>query len=105
VESPESLIAIETTVGNLESAVNFLARLRGRYPRAAAVALLTADTVSAETLLVEAGAIAVFRSVLDAPAIARLAERKSATASPSDLSLSEFVAERLPWPAHATHQQ
>jgi hypothetical protein len=102
-DSPESLIAIETTVTNLESVTHFLARLNRRYPRAAAVALLTVGTESAGTLLAEAGAIAVFRSMLDAPAIARLAERKSATTSPTDLSLSEFVADRLPWPANATH--
>src|SRR5262249_54813860 len=107
-ESPESLVAIEVTAANLESVVDFLSRLNYRYPQAAAVALLMADAVPAETmpaesLLAEAGAIAVFRSVLDVPALARLADRKSASASTSDLSLPEFVAERLPWPAQATH--
>jgi hypothetical protein len=104
-ESPESLVAIETTAANLESVVDFLARLNDRYPRTAAVVLLSAETAAAETLLAEAGAIADFRSVLAAPALARLAERKSATASPDDLSVQEFVAERLPWPAYATHEQ
>ncbi|HEY2410731.1 MAG TPA: hypothetical protein VGI40_00730 [Pirellulaceae bacterium] len=103
-ESPESLLAIEVTAANLESVIGFLARLKGHYPRAVAVVLLTAETQEAETLLAEAGAIAVFRSVLDAPALARLAQRKSAITSPTDLSLPEFVADRLPWHAHATHE-
>ena len=102
-ESPESLIAIETTADNLEGVIGFLAQLHRRYPRAAAVALLSANAATAEVLLAEAGAIAVFRSMLDAPAIARLAERKAATARLSELSLQDFVAARLPWPAHASH--
>jgi hypothetical protein len=102
-ESPESLLAIEITAANLESVIDFLTRMNRCYPRSATLVLLTADTESASTLLAEAGAIAHFQSVLDAPAMARLAQRKSATASPGELSLSEFVADRLPWPAHATH--
>jgi hypothetical protein len=102
-ESPESLVAIETTEANLESVVNFLAWLNSRYPGAAAIALLTPGTDVMETLLAEAGAISVFRSVLDASTVAYLAKRKSAGATPSDLSLQDFVADRLPWPAHATH--
>jgi len=110
-ESPQSLVAIETTAANLESVIEFLTGFSRRYPRAAAVALLTTDNDVAETLLAEAGAIAVFRSVLDAPALARLAQRKSALASPSDQSMPEFlnhqewIAERLPWPAHATDER
>jgi len=107
-ESPESLVVVDATAANLESAVEFLTGLGRRYPRAAAVALLTVESEAAETLLAEAGAIAVFHSVLDAPALARLAERKFATALSSDLSRQdlltpqEFIAERLPWAAHAT---
>jgi hypothetical protein len=103
-ESAESLLAIEASAANLESVVAFLSRFSCCYPRAAAVALLIDDIPGAETLLAEAGAISIFRSLLDAPAIARLAQRKSATASAVDLSLPEFVAARLPWPAHATHE-
>jgi hypothetical protein len=102
-ESPESLVAIETTVANLEAVVDFVLNLGSRYPRARAVALLNTDMAAAETLLAEAGAIAVFHSLLDAPALARLAERKAGGVSPEDLSLQEFVAERLPWPAYAGH--
>jgi hypothetical protein len=101
-DSPESLVGIEVTAANLESVIDFLALLNGRYPRAAAIALLTTEIATAETLVTEAGAIAVFRSMLDAPALARLAKRKFAGASSGDLSLPEFVANRLPWPAHAT---
>lgn len=110
-ESPESLVAIETTTANLKSVVEFLAGLNDHFRGAAAAALLTADSEPAELLLAEAGAIAVFRSVLDAPALARLAGQKLANASPSDLSgqelltPQEFIAGRLPWPAHATHEQ
>jgi hypothetical protein len=102
-ESPESLVGIEVTLANLASAVDFLLRLQDKYPAAAAAVVLNSDTLAAEPLLDEAGAIGVFRSVLEAPAIARLAERKLATASgSSELSLHEFVAERLPWAAYAT---
>lgn len=102
-ESPESLVAIEVTAANLESVIDFLAHFSHRYPRASFIALLTAETEAAETLLAEAGAVSVFRSILDAPALAHLAKRKSLGASPIDLSLPDFVAQRLPWPAHATH--
>jgi hypothetical protein len=103
VESPESLVVIEATTAILARVVDFLSRLQKEYPGAAAVVVLNSDTFAAEPLLDEVGAIGVFRSVLEAPAIARLTERKLATASgSSELSLHEFVAERLPWPAYAT---
>jgi len=101
-ESPESLVIVEVTTANLVNVVDFLVRLRKAYPRAAAVVALNSDTAEAEPLLTEAGAVGVFHSVLEAPAIARMVERKLAAASRSELSLPELVAERLPWPAYAT---
>ena len=101
-ESPESLAVIEATAANLASVVDFLVRLRERYPRASVAVVLNCITINDESLFNEAGAIAVVRSVLEAPAIARLAERKFAAASKSELSLPEFVAQRLPWPGFAT---
>jgi len=106
-ESPESLVVIEATASNLTSVVDFLVRLRDSFPQAAAVTVpvvdsATYDSVKLELLLAEAGAIGVFRSLLDAPAIARMAERKFQASPASDVSLQEFVAARLPWPTHTT---
>jgi hypothetical protein len=102
-ESTESLVVIEVTTANLAKVVDFLARVRERYPRAAAVVALSPDTAAAEPLLAEAGAICAFHSVLEAPAIAHIVDRKFALASRSSPSLPELVAARLPWPAYATH--
>jgi hypothetical protein len=100
-ESPESLVVIEITAVNLQLVVEFLGRLQESFPLASAVAVLDSDTLAADSLLYEAGATAAYTSVLQASSLARLARRKLAAASKSELSLHEHVAERLPWSAYA----
>ncbi len=107
--APQSLVAIEATPTNLPAVVAFLAQLGTQYPQAAAVALLACDDVTAHPLhqagdlLAEAGAVAVFRSVLEAPRLAKMARNMAALTEPEELPVSEFVAQRLPWPTHATN--
>src|SRR5205085_6365793 len=66
VQSPESLVAIEARTANLESVIGFLTTLNRRYPQAAAVALAV-DAPATDSMLAEAGAIAVFCSLVEAP--------------------------------------
>ncbi len=107
--APQSLVAIEATPSNLPAVILFLTQLSKQYPQAAAVALLARDDATgnqlpqAADLLAEAGAVAVFQSVLEAPRLAKMARSTAALAEPEELPLSEFVAQRLPWPAHATN--
>jgi hypothetical protein len=107
--APHSLLAIEATPTNLPAVTAFLAQLGKQYPQAAAVALLACDDTTdnpptqAAALLAEAGAVAVFQSVLEASRLAKMARHMAALAEPEELPVSEFVAQRLPWPAHATN--
>lgn len=98
-ESPESLVAIESTPANLELVIAFIGKIRHQYPQATTVALASADSLSASNLLAEAGAIAIFTSVLETPRLAQLAHQKHSQSTPPDLTLQEFINERLPWPA------
>jgi hypothetical protein len=100
--SPASFIAIEVTPTNLEATLDFVRRISSHYPIAALVALLSPDSLAAAPLLHEAGAIDVAASVLDAPRLARLAQRHHDEAPAESLTSSQFLAERLPWPSHAT---
>jgi hypothetical protein len=102
-QSPTSLVAIEVTLANLEAAVEYLKRLGPQYPRAAAIALMTAELLPAAPLVREAGAIDVATSVLDAPRLARLARRHFQLVPQPALTAQEFVNERLSWPAHAVN--
>jgi hypothetical protein len=102
-DSPASLIALETTTANLDAVLDFLDRARTTFPDAQLVGLLPNESASAAPLLREAGAIDVLHSVLDADRLARLARRHFALApARGPLTLREFAAERLPWPAYAT---
>src|SRR5438105_3890596 len=98
-ESPASLVAIEITAANSEAAIEFVGNCQARYPRAAVLALVTLEVSAIRHLLREAGAIDVATSVLEAPRLARLAQRHFEQAPPMPLTLHQFVAERLPWPA------
>lgn len=102
VQSPASLAAIETTADNIEAVLGFISSMGQHFPCASVVGLLAADASSAAALLREAGAIDAASSVLELPRIARLARRKLHETPDEPLSLQQFIAERLPWPAHAT---
>jgi|SRR5581483_1027201 len=101
--SPASFIAIEVTASNLESTLDFTCRISSHYPNAAVVALLSSEFLAAAPLFREAGAIDVVASALESPRIARLAQRHFAQAPTEQLTTRQFIAQRLPWPAHATN--
>ena len=101
-QSPAGVVALETTPANLDAVLSFIASINNRFPRVSIVVLLTADAASAAALLREAGAIDAVASVLELPRVMRLARRKLRQTAGEPLSLHQFVAERLPWPAHAT---
>jgi hypothetical protein len=100
--SPASFLAIEVTAVNFEAMLDFNRRISSQYPSAALVALLSLETLAAAPLLREAGAIDVAASVLEAPRLSRLAGRHHDQAPIEPLSPHQFLAERLPWPSHAT---
>src|SRR5262245_29411191 len=100
--SPASFIAIEVTNSNLEATLDFVRRVSSHNPNAALVALLAVETSAAAPLLREAGAIDVAASVLEAPRLVRLAQRHHQLAPLEPLAPRQFLAERLPWPSHAT---
>ena len=107
-QSPQSLIALEVTTANLESVIGFLLSLNKRYPHAAAAALVQNGPMAQDldNLLSEAGAIAMIGSVVEAPELARmalqkLAQQKNTDPSHGERTITEFVADRLPWPAYA----
>jgi len=101
--SPASCVAIEITAANLEAALDFVQQTSARYPNAAVIALLSPESLTTAPLLREAGAIDVATSVLAAPRLARLTQRHSNLAPSEPLTARQFVAERLPWPSHATN--
>jgi hypothetical protein len=101
-QAPASLVALETTAGNVEAIISFISSINQRFPRASLVVLLAADAEAAALLLREAGAIEAVASVLELPRVARLAHRQLRQAPDEPLSPGQFVAERLSWPAHAT---
>jgi hypothetical protein len=101
-ESPESLVAIETTPDNFEAVVSFVGQIRQQYPQASVVALVNADTICFGALLAEAGAISIFSSVLEVTRLVQMARRKFALATQAELSAQEFVQERMPWPTYAS---
>src|SRR5206468_1030368 len=101
--SPASLVAVEVTPANLDAALDFVSRTNLQCPRAALIALLSPELLAAAPLLREAGAIDVATSVLEASRLARLAQRHFQQAPLEPLTARQFVADRLPWPAHATN--
>jgi hypothetical protein len=103
--SPTSLVALEITLANLEAAVDFLTRSRAQHPYSAVTALLSPETLAADALLREAGAIDTLASTLEAPRLARLALRHFRQLPQPPLDDRNFLADRLPWPAHATARQ
>jgi len=100
--SPASLVAIETTMDNLDSVVALIESQSRRFDQARFVALAGDSIASAEPLLREAGAAAVFTSARQARQLARIALRHLAHAPPDDLPLVEAIWDRLPWRGFAT---
>ena len=98
-QSPASLLAFETTEGNLETVLGFMARIQEIFPRALVVGLLAAEADTAANLLREAGAMDVVVSVLELPRVARMARRQFAIAPKQEVDVQDFVAELMPWAA------
>ena len=101
--SPASLVAVEVTSTNLEAALDFVSRTNSQHPHAAIIALISPEVLAAAPLLREAGAIDVAGSVLELSRLARLAQRHFRQAPLEPFTARQFVADRLPWPAHATN--
>ena len=74
-QHPTSIIAIEITAANLDTLVAAVPGWLRSFPHCRVLALAEADLASAETLLREAGAVAVLHSTREAPAACRLIER------------------------------
>lgn len=101
-ESPASLVAVEASSANLEPVVEFVTRIGRQFPQSALVGLVGAEVLAASALLQDAGVIAVSSSVLEAPRLARLAQRQFARWPHPEIDLRELVRQQMPWPAHAT---
>jgi hypothetical protein len=102
-ESPCSLAAIEVTASNLEAVVDFIERSGRLFPQARWIGLIAPEIRAAEGLLREAGANDVLASLVEIDRPVRFAQRQFALApAAGPLTMHEFVAERLPWPAYAT---
>ena len=102
-ESPHSLAAIEATAGNLDSIVDFIDRSGRIFPQVRWIGLVAPDFRAGQGLLREAGAIDVLASLVEIGRLVRLAQRQFARApAAGPLTMDELVAQRLPWPAHAT---
>jgi hypothetical protein len=100
-EAPASLAAIETTATGVNAAVEVIDRLTRRFPLARMIALVAPEEMDAAGLLREAGAVDVLSSTCEAPRVAGLARRQMARAPREEVSLREWVAERMPWAAFA----
>ena len=101
--SPASFIAIEVTTSNLEDTLDFVRRISSHFPNAALAGLLSPESAAAAPLLREAGSIDIAISVLDVPRITCLARRHHDQAPAEALAPRQFLAERMPWSAHATN--
>lgn len=101
-ESPASLVVAQITSVNIEPALVWLSTIHRDFPLARVVVALEPDLASAEPLLREAGAVAVYYSTLQAKPMARLARRQLALAPSDERDLWQWIAERMPWPTHAS---
>ena len=99
--SPQSIAAVEVAAENLEVILGWLVQVSSRYSDVRLVALLATELATAEALLREAGAIEVVSSTIEAPQLARMAERQARLFPHQAGSFRELVAERMPFAAHA----
>ncbi|MDX1947398.1 MAG: hypothetical protein SFU86_18500 [Pirellulaceae bacterium] len=95
--SPASVVAVEVTAGNLEAILRTLPRWSAEYARARFLALTTRELAAAESLLREAGTLAVLQCAADVPLAVRLAHRHLALAPAAELPWREALLARLPW--------
>jgi hypothetical protein len=103
-ESPQSLIALETSVAHCDAVQSFMTSMARIHSDVPLIGLLTPEAAEAEVLLREAGAVDVIHSVLEIPRLARLAARYARQTPYVEPSLDRFVADMLPWPGLATRE-
>jgi hypothetical protein len=102
-ESPTSLVAIEITTANLSAVLELVSRIRIEFSQARIVALLAPELAPAEAIFREFGAIDVATWTHEAERIARLVRVYVDSAPRENLSMSELIAERMPWKAYAAN--
>lgn len=98
-DSPYSVAVVEVTSANLAAVQMRLMDWKRRLPRAIFLAQGTLELESYELLLREAGASAVAFSTLSLPPLAKLVRRHLALAPRPEVSLTDSIWQRLPWPA------
>ena len=94
---PESLVAVEATVANLETLVPWMQRLVAGFPRARVVVLGQRVLEPAEWLLREAGAVHVVFSPRQWPPVVHIAQRHLGAAPRPDDTDRQRIWRRLPW--------
>lgn len=94
---PTSFVAIAPAPADLPEAAAELARIVRNYPLAAFATLLDLYDTEADLAFREAGAQLVITSLLELPAVIRMARRHAELAPSARLSFREAVAARMPW--------
>jgi hypothetical protein len=94
-----SVVLLEITAANLETAVALVARNKRSYPGACFLAALPVELAPAEALLREAGVAMVFTSTLEASAAVRLMLRHLALHPPEIQDIADFITSQMPWKA------
>jgi hypothetical protein len=100
--SPASIVAVEATAGNLEAVLAEVPQWLRRFPHCRVVGLLGTEVQAAETLLREAGAVAVLTATRDAPSATGVIRRHLESAPQSELPLEQAIERSLPWSKWAT---
>lgn len=96
--SPYSVAVVEVTSANLAAVQKRLMDWKRRFPRALFLAQAPSDLEPHELLLREAGASAMAFSTLSLPPLAKLVRRHLALTPRPEVSLTDSIWQRLPWP-------
>ena len=100
--APMSLVALETSAGNLNGVLAWLAQLPATFPLARAVVLADHGLQSHEWLLREAGAVHFAISPRELDGLAPLMQNHLARLPAPNASFAEQVWNSLPWSEAAT---
>jgi len=101
--SPGSIVAAEVTAGNLDALLVAVPDWLRRFPHCRVIAMLESDVLATETMLREAGVVAVLNATREAPSVIRLIQRHLESAPTDDLPLEQAIQRSLPWAKWATH--
>jgi len=94
---PASFVAIEISAVNLDTVLAVVPDWLRRFPHCRVIALLESDLAAAESLLREAGVVAVVRTTREAPTVALRAQQHLDAAPADDLPLEQAILSSLPW--------